>query len=164
MPQFDPTWFPSQIFWLILVFAGLYWLMVKRAIPKVTKAVEARAERIQGDLDRAAKLQRDAEIAAETHAAAIAKARDEARDALRVAQAETLADLDARQAVVAKELADQARVAETRIAAARTEAMASVKEIAVETAQAAAGHLMGDAIDEAKAANAVDAILDRRAH
>jgi F-type H+-transporting ATPase subunit b len=160
MPQFDPTWFVSQIFWLVLVFGALYWLMVKRALPKVSKALDARAERIQGDLDRAAKLQRDAEIAAETHEAAIAKARDDARDELRTAQAALQADLDARQEVISKELADQASAAEARIAEASKEAMASVREIAVETAQAAAGHLIGGNVDEAKAASAVDSVLN----
>ena len=82
MPQFDPTWFVSQIVWLVLVFGALYWLMVKRALPKVAKALDARAERIQGDLDRAAKLQRDAEITAETYEAAIAKARDESKEGI----------------------------------------------------------------------------------
>lgn len=162
MPQFDPTWFVSQIFWLVLVFGALYWLMVKRALPKVSKALDARAERIQGDLDRAAKMQRDAEIAAETHEAAIVKARDEAREALRVAQVETQAELDARQETLSKELADQASAAEGRIAEASKAAMASVREIAVGTAQAAAGHLIGGIVDEAKAATAVDGVLSRQ--
>ncbi|MBT6313359.1 MAG: F0F1 ATP synthase subunit B' [Alphaproteobacteria bacterium] len=162
MPQFDPTWFVSQIFWLVLVFGALYWLMVKRALPKVSKALDARAERIQGDLDRAAKLQRDAEITAETYEAAIAKARDEAREAIRAAQVATVADLDARQDVLSKELAAQASAAEARIAEASKDAMASVREIAVGTAQAAAGHLIGGNVDEAKAASAVDGILNRQ--
>jgi F-type H+-transporting ATPase subunit b len=162
MPQFDPTWFISQIFWLVLVFGALYWLMVKRALPKVTKALDARAERIQGDLDRAAKLQRDAEITAETYESAIAKARDEAREAIRAAQVASVADLDARQDVLSKELAAQASAADARIAEASKDAMASVREIAVGTAQAAAGHLIGGNVDEAKAASAVDGILNRQ--
>jgi F-type H+-transporting ATPase subunit b len=162
MPQFDPTWFISQIFWLVLVFGALYWLMVKRALPKVSKALDARAERIQGDLVRAAKLQRDAEITAETYEVAIAKARDEAREAIRTAQVATVADLDARQDVLSKELAAQASAAEARIAEASKDAMASVREIAVGTAQAAAGHLIGGNVDEAKAASAVDGILNRQ--
>lgn len=162
MPQFDPTWFVSQIVWLVLVFGALYWLMVKRALPKVSKALDARAERIQGDLDRAAKLQRDAELTAESYEAAIAKARDEAREVMRAAQAATVADLDARQDVLSKELAAQAIAAEARIAEASRDAMASVREIAVGAAQAAAGHLIGGTVDEAKAATAVDGILNRQ--
>lgn len=163
MPQFDPTWFPSQIFWLVIVFAALFWFMSKRAIPKVEAALDARARRIQGDLDRAAKLQQDAIAAAETHAAALARARDEAREILRDAHAATQADLDARQTEVAAEIARQTDAAESRIAAARDEAMASVRDIAVDAAGAIAERLIGDAKATASA-NAVDAVLAARGH
>ena len=88
--------------------------------------------------------------------------RDEAREAIRAAQVATVADLDARQDVLSKELAAQASAAEARIAEASKDAMASVREIAVGTAQAAAGHLIGGNVDEAKAASAVDGILNRQ--
>ena len=53
MPQFDPSTFASQIFWLVIVFGALFWFMTKKAIPRMTQILETRAERIQGDLDRA---------------------------------------------------------------------------------------------------------------
>ena len=81
---------------------------------------------------------------------------------MRAAQAATVADLDARQDVLSKELAAQAIAAEARIAEASRDAMASVREIAVGAAQAAAGHLIGGTVDEAKAATAVDGILNRQ--
>lgn len=163
MPQFDPTWFASQIFWLVIVFAALYWFMAKRAIPKVEAALEARAERIQGDLDRAAKLQQDAAAAAETHEAALAKARDEAREILREAHAATQADLDARQAKLGEEIAQQTAAAESRIAAARDEAMAGVRDIAADAAGAIAERLVGG-VDRSATDSAVDAALAARSH
>jgi len=164
MPQFDPTWFVSQIFWLVVVFAALYWFMSKKAIPRVEAALDARAQRIQGDLDRAAKLQQDAAKAAEAHEAALNTARDEAREILREAQATLQADLDARQAKLAAEIVKQTAEAETRIAAARTEAMASVRGIAVDAATAVAERFAGGPVDADKTANAVDAALARSSH
>jgi F-type H+-transporting ATPase subunit b len=164
MPQFDPTWFASQIFWLVLVFAALYWLMIKRAIPRVEKALTARSERIQGDLDRAAKLQQEAAAASEAHQAALAKAKDEARDILRAAHAASQAELDKRQEQLGAEIAKQTAAAESRIGAARDAAMASVRDIAIETAQAVTERLTGAAVEQAQAAKAVDAVLERRGH
>lgn len=164
MPQFDPSTFASQIFWLVLVFGVFFWLMWKKAIPKMEAVLDARAERIQGDLDRAAKLQQDAVDAAETYEAAISKARDEARDILRDAQAKTQAALDARQDALAGELAKQAAEAEGRISAARDEAMSSVREIAVDAASAVASRLVGADVGQDKAASAVDAALASRSH
>lgn len=164
MPQFDPTWFVSQVFWLALVLGVLYWLMSKHAIPRVQAALEARAERIKSDLDRAAKLQQDATAAAEAHAAAIAKARDEAREALRSAQAAAQAELDSRQSALAAELAQQTAEAEKRIAAARDEAMGNVREIALEAAQSITERLIGLGVESDKTAAAVDAAISQRAH
>ncbi len=164
MPQFDPTWFASQVFWLVLVFAALYWVMTKRALPRVEAVLEARAQRIQGDLDRAAKLQQDAAAAGEAHAAALAVARDEAREILRAAQAKTQADLDGRQAALVGEIAKQADVAESRIVAARDAAMASVREIAVEATSAVAERLIGAPANQAAVAGAVAAVLERQSH
>ena len=163
MPQFDPSTFASQIFWLAIVFGALFFFLRKYAIPRMETVLEARAQRIQGDLDRAAKLQQDAIKAAETHEAALAQARDEAREIVREAHAKTQADLDARQEKLAADIARQTTEAEGRIAAAKTEAMSSVREIAVEAAQAVASRLTGG-VDADKAAAAVDAALARRAH
>jgi F-type H+-transporting ATPase subunit b len=164
MPQFDPTWFASQVFWLVIVFAGLFWFMTKQAIPRVEAALDKRAERIQGDLDRAAKLHQDAAAAAESHQSAIVTAREEAREILREAQAKTQADLDQRQAALTSEIAKQTLAAEGRISAARDAAMASVREIAVEAAQAVSERLTHASVGTNKAASAVDAVLDRRSH
>jgi len=157
MPQFDPTWFASQIFWLAIVFGILFLLITKRVLPGIEETMAARADRIQGDLDRAAKLQQDAAEAAETHAAAIAKARDEARDYLREAQAATQAELDKRQTARTDEIGKQAAAAEGRIAEARDAALASVREIAVDAAGAVTERLIGVTPDTAKVESAVDA-------
>ena len=157
MPQFDPTWFASQIFWLAIVFVVFYMLITKRVLPKMEATLAARADRIQGDLDRAAKMQQDAAAAAETHAAAIAKARDEAREILRESQAATQADLDSRQATLGAEIAKQTEAAEGRIVEARDAAMASVREIAVDAASAVTERLTGSAPASDRVAEAVDA-------
>jgi F-type H+-transporting ATPase subunit b len=164
MPQFDPTWFVSQIFWLAIVLGVLYWLMSKHAIPRVQAALEARAERIQGDLDRAAKLQQDAAALAESHAATISKAKDEAREALRVAQADTQAALDSRQTSLAEEIAKQTSEAEKRISVAKDEAMSNVRDIAIEAAQAIAERLTHSNIDNSKTTAAVESAINQRTH
>jgi len=164
MPQFDPTWFVSQIFWLAIVLGVLYRLMSKHAIPRVQAALEARAERIQGDLDRAAKLQQDAAALAESHAATISKARDEAREALRVAQADTQAALDSRQTSLAEEIAKQTSEAERRISVAKDEAMSNVRDIAIDAAQAIAERLTHSNIDNSKTTAAVESAINQRTH
>ena len=51
LPQLDPTWWPSQIFWLAIVFIILYWLMASKFLPALGGAIEERRDRIADYLD-----------------------------------------------------------------------------------------------------------------
>ena len=55
-PPLDTKTFPSQIFWLVIFFALLYALMSKLVLPKIACILEARRNRIEGDLARASAL------------------------------------------------------------------------------------------------------------
>ena len=48
MPQLNPEFWASQIFWLILIFSGLYIVIWKIFLPKVTDSIENRKSRILG--------------------------------------------------------------------------------------------------------------------
>ena len=74
LPQLDAHTFPSQIFWLIVSFLALYWLLSRKALPRVGDILEARQERIAADLDRAAALRNEAEEALRKHQAVVAEA------------------------------------------------------------------------------------------
>ena len=49
MPQLDPKYWSSQIFWLVLTFAILYLVIWKIFLPKITYSVENRKSRIVND-------------------------------------------------------------------------------------------------------------------
>ena len=50
MPQFDPATFPTQIFWLLVSFVGLYLILWKLVIPRITDVLAMRQEKIEDDL------------------------------------------------------------------------------------------------------------------
>src|SRR5688500_20398677 len=81
MPQFNPEWFASQLFWLAIVFIALYWLLSRRLLPRLAETVDQRAAEIAGDLERAEAARGETEAVDKTHAAALATARGEARAA-----------------------------------------------------------------------------------
>ena len=72
MPQFDPSTFSSQIFWLIISFFVLYWVVARFAIPRIGGILEQRARVVQDDLDRAESLKTEAEQALADYEAAMA--------------------------------------------------------------------------------------------
>ena len=56
MPQLDPTYWPSQIFWLVLIFTCLYLILSNLFIPKIKDGIDDRENKIKDNLDEAQKL------------------------------------------------------------------------------------------------------------
>jgi len=50
MPQLNPEFWLSQVFWLIVVFSILYLTILKIFIPKITHSIENRKSKIVDDL------------------------------------------------------------------------------------------------------------------
>ena len=135
MPQFDPTTFTSQIFWLLITFIALYWVVAKIGVPRIGEVLEQRARVIQDDLDRASQLKADTEEAIATYESAMAAARDQAREHLRLARTEMKEITEARTSELSDKIAKQVEEAEARISLAKTVAMESLTDITTETAR-----------------------------
>lgn len=155
MPQLDPTYFVSQIFWLVVAFAVLYWLMASRGAPRIADILETRQDRIAADLDRAQALRSEAEAAMRQHAAMIADAQARARAELAAAQAKSAAEAERRERELEASLQHQLAEAERRIQAARAQALGEIETVAAEVSRAAIGRLLGVDIAAEDAVRAV---------
>lgn len=151
MPQFDPTTFASQLFWLAVTFVLLYIVVSRFAIPRLGKVLEQRQKTVDDDLDRAQQLKAETEVAIATYEKALAEARAKAHDVLRETQDQISKAADTRNREVADKLAAKIKEGEDRIAAARDDAMTQVKGIAAGAAVAIAQKLAGLSVDEASA-------------
>ena len=163
MPQIDPATFASQIFWLIVAFVTLYWLLSRRALPRLAEVLEARQDRIAADLDEAERLRREAEAALASYETAIAKAQEEAHTLLAETQARLQGEAARRQAELDAQLAEQLSAAEARIAEARQSALKELEEAAVTVAQAAVERLAGVKVAKKTAQSALKGVLEERA-
>jgi F-type H+-transporting ATPase subunit b len=163
MPQLDPAGFVPQLFWLAVTFFILFVLMRWLAVPQVGRVIEARRQHLDADLGRAAELKSEAERVQAAYEEALAAARAEAQAVLRQT-AERLAAASAeRQRQLAASLAEQIEAAEKRIAASRDEAVAEVRNIAVDVGRTVVEKLTGARPAEAVMAASVERTLARRA-
>src|SRR5690606_6941621 len=142
-PPFDATTYPSQLLWLAITFAALYFVMKRVARPRIGEILEERRDRIEGDLAEAERLRQKTDQAIASYEAALAEARSNAHAIAEAARAENKAKLDAARTKVETNLAKKVTAAEDRIAETKTEALGHVGEIATETAQAIVAQLMG---------------------
>ena len=61
MPQLDPTYWASQVFWLVLIFTTLYLILSNLFIPDIKNSIDNRENKIKDDLDEAQELKNLAE-------------------------------------------------------------------------------------------------------
>lgn len=164
MPQLDPSTYAPQLFWLLITFVLLYVLMKWLALPRVGKAIEARRERLDGDLARAAALKEQAETVLAEYERSLAAARADAQASLRATNDRLAAEAAERQRQLSETLAQQIEAAEARIAGMKDQALTEVRGIAADVGRAVVERLTGTAPDPGAMNMAVDTALAERAH
>jgi F-type H+-transporting ATPase subunit b len=163
MPQLHFDTYLPQLVWLAISFVLLYWLMSRFVLPRVTEVIEARAQRISGDLDRAASLKTEAEKAKAAFEAALADARAQAQALEGAAVAEAAAIAARRQGEQAAALAERIKRAEAEVAAAKAVAVGNVAAMASEVVRETTRRLIGVEVAPAEATAAAAAAMRERA-
>jgi F-type H+-transporting ATPase subunit b len=159
MPQFDPTFYSAQLFWLFVCFVALYILLSTVAMPRLGGVLEERQRKIDDNLDKATQLKAEADRALAAYEKLLADSRAKAHDILR-ADSEAMAEqVSQRQHELAERLAKQVKAGEANIAAAREQALGHVRELAVEAAKAATAKLTGVTLEDVKVDAAVATAL-----
>ncbi len=143
MPQFNPEFYPSQLFWLAISFVVLYLLMSRVALPRIGEVIEERRDRIQRDIDSAEKAKRETEKALAGYEKALADARGRASGMAKETRDKLAAESDAEKSRVDAQVQAKIAEAESRITATKSKAMASIGEIASDIAGAVVGKLTG---------------------
>ncbi len=151
-----------QVFWLAVIFAVLYFLLSRWALPQVGAVLEQRAASIAADLEvaRHAKAEADDAVAEFTRATREAQSAASARIGEAVGRAKEAA---ARQEASQNAALDaQLAAAEQRIATARTAALSAMRQVATETAGTVVARLIGRAADAASIDAEVGRVLAAR--
>ena len=162
MPQLDFKTFPSQLFWLGVIFVVLYLLMARVALPRLGALIAKRKTRIDADLESAAKMKAEADAVMAAYQRALADARNEAQATVKEAIDRFNAEASERQRAAGEKLAAETSAAEGRIAEAKAAALANLRGVAIDVARATARKLTGADVDDARAAAAVDRVMKER--
>ena len=79
LPQFDFQWWPGQIVWVLIMFLVVLLFVRLFAAPRVGGTIDAREDKISGDIADARRLKEEAEAQATAAAAETAQARSAAQ-------------------------------------------------------------------------------------
>ena len=157
LPQLDITTWPSQVVWLVVVFAIGYVFISRMVTPKIGSVLEERRDRLEDDLGRAREASAEASQVRADYEAALESARNEAAEFSRKAANEAQHAADQANAKAAKKMATKVANAETKLAAARAEAEENLVAVATEAAMDTAKQLAGVKATKAQAEKAVKA-------
>jgi F-type H+-transporting ATPase subunit b len=146
-PPFNPETFASQLLWLVITFAALYFIISRVAVPQISGILESRRTRIEGDLKEAERLRVETERAAAAYEEALAEARANAHSIAEETRQGIRTDIEGKRAKVESDLAAKVTEAEARIAQTKTAALSNVEQIAADTAAALVAQLSAPASD-----------------
>ena len=80
LPQLDIATWPSQLFWLVVLFGAGYLIMAKVVTPRIGAVLEERRITLDGDLEKARRASSDAAKIRADYESDLEKARSEAAD------------------------------------------------------------------------------------
>lgn len=161
LPQFDPTWWPSQLFWLALCFAVLYFVFSRSTLPRIGSILESRRNKIEADMKAAETLSTQAEDL---------KARFELKlkEAVQEASATIRATDDAAKARLDRAISDfrarydaEVEKTEARLAESSKAAIEGMDKVAAEIAAQAAEKIAGIPADHSQAESVVRSLSQK---
>ena len=157
LPQLKVGTWPSQLFWLVVIFAVGYVFMARVVTPRIGSVLEERRTRLDEDLTRARDASAEAAQTRADYEASLEEARSEAVEFARGAAAKAQAKADSVEAKAAKKIATKISTVETKLAEARAEAEANLTTVAAEAAIEAAAQIAGVKATKTQANSAVKA-------
>ena len=161
MPQLNPEFWISQIFWLTLTFGILYLVLSKLILPKISANLESRKSQILENIEAAEKQREDSETKLKEYEEIISKSRLDAKTIFNQAREKALKDINAKREVLDKQIDDEIIKAEQEIKILRENAPDKINKIAIETSSELVQKLIGAEINNSSISAIVDDLSRR---
>ena len=134
MPQLNPEFWVSQIFWLILTFGFLFIILSKLILPKISNNIEDRKSKILENIETAEKQRSDSENKIKEYEKIILDSKNHAKNYFNEARQKILKDIDSKREALEKEINKEIGDAEKEIVELNNTSVEKINKIAIETA------------------------------
>jgi F-type H+-transporting ATPase subunit b len=130
MPQLNPEFFLSQIFWLAVVFSSLYFFIAYYFIPRIGTVVDKREESVKNFLDDAKRILAEQEETKRKIEEILDKARNEAAELKRATTKESELSFNKEVVKVEKEMTKKIIVAEEKLVRLKAQILKDIEKSA----------------------------------
>jgi len=156
MPQLDPEFWISQIFWLTLTFGILYIVLSKLILPKISANLELRKSQIQENIEAAEKQREDSEAKLKEYDEVVLKSKLDAKNIFKDAREKALKDINSKKEILDEQINEEIKKAEQEIEFLRKSAPEKINRIAIDTSSDLIKKLIGTEINS----SSISAIVD----
>jgi F-type H+-transporting ATPase subunit b len=161
MPQLNPEFWISQIFWLTLTFGILYLVLSKLILPKISANLETRKSQILENIEAAEKQREDSEMKLKEYEEIISKSKLEAKTIFNQAREKALKDINAKKEVLDSQIDEEISKAEEEIKTLHNSAPDKINKIAIETSSELIQKLIGAEVNNSSISAIVDDLSRR---
>ena len=161
MPQLNPEFWISQIFWLTLTFGILYVVLSKLILPKISDNLESRKSQILENIEAAEKQREDSETKLRDYEEIISKSKLEAKIIFSQAREKALKDINTKREILDKQIDDEISKTEEEIKTLRDSAPEKINKIAIETSSELIQKLIGAEVNNSSISAIVDDLSRR---
>ena len=143
MPQLNPEFWISQIFWLTLTFGVLYIVLSKLILPKISANLELRKSQIQENIEAAEKHRENSESKLKEFENIIQKSKLNGKNIFKDARDKIFKDINSKKEILDKQIDDEIKKVEQEIVALKKSAPEKINKIAIETSSELVKKLIG---------------------
>ncbi len=161
MPQLNPEFWISQIFWLTLTFGILYVVLSKLILPKISANLELRKSQIQENIEAAEKQREGSESKLREYDEIIKKSQLEAKNIFKDAKEKILKDINSKKEILDKQIDEEIANAEKEIETLKKGAAEKINKIAIDTSSDLMKKLIGAEVNNSSISAIVDDLSKR---
>ena len=133
MPQLNPDYWISQIFWVILIFGMLYVILWRTILPKINENLENRKSQILTDLDNAQKFEDQSKEKLSDYNKILNQAKQEAKKIIDATKTKVNRDIENKKNKFNLEIKKEIEKAEKEIKTLKLSSIENINKIAIET-------------------------------
>ena len=148
MPQLDPTYWASQVFWLIVVFTILYISIAKFYLPKIKNNLDNRENKIKEDLDSAKKSKDLSEIKFKEYEKILVDSKKEVIKIHIESKNKLDKDIQNKKKIIEKEIENEIIKAQKEINELKKNSISSIQSISIDLASNIIENISGDKLNE----------------
>ena len=143
MPQLNPEFWISQIFWLILTFGILFIVLSKLILPKISESLEKRKSQILENISSAEKQREESENKIKEYEKIILDAKNEAKNYFNSARQKALQEINKKKETLENEINEEIKVAENEIINLKNSSSEKIQKISITTSEDLIKQLIG---------------------